>query len=411
MTDKNVLVIGGGVAGLSAAIELARLGVRVDLVEKSNFPGGHAIQFACKAADKCVKCGACAAEEKLRDALEHQNIRLLAGAQVQNLSKNNGKFSATVQKKPAYIDPKKCTDCGLCFDKCPSGAILRGFSKSHSPFYSLCEEKCLYVKDKSCRLCEDICPESAICLDKPGESYRCDPDAVVVATGFTPFNPKNKPYGYKVLKNVITNLELERMLRAESRAIRPSDNTEPKRIAFIQCVGSRDAQLGHLWCSKICCGSALRMARLIKTRQPETEITFFYMDVQTFGKDFKVFYESVQKDIRMIRAIPGDIFKTENESLRVTFLNPPTHETMDEYFDMAVLSVAITPCSDNKSLAELTGLEIADSGFFDSAGAKSGQGIFTAGTAQRPMSIAESIASAGEAAWKTMRYLEFRNEK
>ncbi len=402
MTDKNILIIGGGMAGLSAALELARLNIAVDLVEKGDFPGGHAIRFACKATDRCVKCGACAAEEKLRDALQHPNIRLLAGSHIQKVIKN-GRFSAVIQKKAAYIDPQKCSGCAICFEKCPSGAILRGFSKSHSPFYALCEEKCLYVKDKSCGLCQEACPESAIDLEASGELLHCEADAVIAATGFTAFNPESKPYGYKIFRNVITNLELELMLRLESRAIRPSDNTEPKKIAFIQCVGSRDAKLGHLWCSKVCCGSALRMARLIKMRQPESEITFFYMDVQTFGKDFQQFYEVIQKEIRMIRAIPGDIFKVGNDCLRVIFLNPATHETWEDIFDLAVLSVGITPSDETKSLAELLHIETDDSGFFSKS--LSQNGIFTAGTARGPMSIAETIADAGNTVYETVKYL------
>lgn len=408
MTDKNVLIIGGGVAGLSAALELARLNIAVDLVEKGDFPGGHAIRFACKATDKCVRCGACVAEEKLRDAVEHPNIRLLTGSSVQEFSKS-GRFSAVIRKKANYIDHRKCSGCGICFEKCPSDAILRGFSKSHSPFYSLCEENCLHIKDNSCSLCQDACPDAAISLEASGETLHCEAEAVIVATGFTAFNPESKPYGYKLFKNVITNLELEQTLRLESRLMRPSDNTEPKKIAFIQCVGSRDAKLGHLWCSKVCCGSALRMARLIKMRQPESEITFFYMDVQTFGKDFQQFYEAVQKDIRMIRAIPGDIFKIGNDSLRVIFLNPATHETSEDIFDLVVLSVGITPSQEIKALADLLHLETDDSGFFSKS--LSQNGIFTAGTARGPMSIAEAIADAGNTAWKTVKYLEVRSEK
>lgn len=340
MHDKNVLVLGGGAAGLSAALDLTGLGVGVELVEKSAVLGGHARNFTCKAADKCVKCGACVVEEKLKDVLQHPDIRVLTNSRVQKITKSDGRFSVMLKKK------------------------------SEDP-------------------------------DKGNRLWSREADAIILATGFSAFNPEQKPYGYNIFDNVITSLELERMLRQDSRVSRPSDSKAPGKIAFIQCVGSRDAKLGHLWCSKICCGSALRMSGLIRTRQPETEITFFYIDVQTSGKDFQDFYEKSQSDIRMIRAIPGDIFKTEDDRLQVTFFDNAAHKNVEEIFDLVVLSVGILPGEDTKELAGLLSLKIADSGFAEF----SGEGVFTAGAAQGPMSIAESVASAGHAALETVKYL------
>ncbi len=409
MMDKKVLVIGGGVAGLSAASDLADLGIGVEIVEKSYFPGGHGIRYTCKATDQCVKCGACMVEEKLEQVVENPNIKLMAGTRVERIA-GSGEFTATLVSKPVLIDTEKCNNCGLCFQKCPvEGAVLRGFSKNHTPFYAIAGEKCLYMQDGSCTICHDECPQDAIDLNAGEMTATTDADAIIVATGFSPFSPESKPYGYGVFKNVITNLEMEEILRRHGRTIRPTDGGNADRIAFVQCVGSRDAKLNHLWCSKVCCGSALRMAGLVNTRQPETEITFFYMDVQTFGRDFEDFYANIRKRVRMIRAIPGDIYPADGDRMRVTFVDSGTSETLQEEFDLVVLSVGLLPCRGTKDTADVLGLPLANTGFAleTAQGAPdSKDGIFTAGTATGPMGIAEAIASAGKAAAEVMSYLK-----
>ncbi len=411
MTDKRVLVIGGGFAGLAAALSLAELGIRVDLLEKTDFLGGHAIQYTCKATDKCVKCGACMVEEKLDQVVHHPGIRLLTGSRLEQITSSEG-FHGTVQAGPVFIAPGKCTGCGLCFEQCPSsGAVAGGYSKNHIPFYAISAKQCLYLKNKSCTICQDACPEKAIDLERKGSTSTLEADAIIIATGFKPFSPEIKPYGYGVFKNVVTNLDMERMLRQNGWVRKPSDHTEPGRIAFVQCVGSRDARLGHLWCSKVCCGSALRMARLIKTRQPETDITVFYMDIQTFGKDFEQFYANIKEEVRMVRAIPGDIDQRDGDRLAVTFWDNHACETIQENFDIVVLSVGIEPCKGTQDTADLLNLQLSDSGFLDTSekdGATSVSGVFAAGTAIGPMSIPETIASAGQAVWEVVKYLDMK---
>jgi heterodisulfide reductase subunit A len=343
MMGRTVAVIGGGVAGLTAALELTRFGFHVDIIEKAAFAGGHAIRFACKATDRCVSCGACIVHEKLAQAIAEPEVRILTGSRIEKISKLQN-FEIKLSHKAEYSEPTQLS---------------------------------------------------------------LEADAVIWATGFSVFDPQNKPYGYGVFKNVITNLQLEDIVRGEGRATRPSDRRVPQSLAFIQCVGSRDARLNHLWCSKFCCGSALRMANLIKAREPQTQVSFFYIDLQTFGRDFEAFYRQVQQNVHMIRAIPGDIFQTEDGSLKVTFVNNDTHETVEERFDLVVLSAGMQPCKENRELAAQLNLAAEDSGFVENAAGdgKGLPGVFVAGAADNPMTIAESIASAGSAVLKTIKYL------
>jgi heterodisulfide reductase subunit A2 len=338
-SKKQILVVGGGISGLSAAVDLARLGVAVVLVENSGALGGHAAQLSCKAAERCVACGACMVEDRIRQATAEPNIRILLNARVDK------------------IEQGKCFDATLIQDR---------------------------------------------------EMLHIAADAVLMATGFAPFDPANKPYGYGRFENVMTTLELDRMLRRNGAVKRPSDAEMPGKMAFIQCVGSRDSSIGHLWCSKICCGTALRAARCIQSRQPGMEATFFYIDVQNFGKNFQTYYAEAQQQVRMIRAIPADVLKTADDRLKLSYFDPDTQAYQEAVFDMVILSIGLMPSESTRNLAAMLNIDMDGQAFARKTPARLPDGVFAAGAALEPMSIAESVLSAGKAASDIFHYLENR---
>ncbi len=334
---KQIMVIGGGISGLCAAVDLARLGVVVDLVENSGSLGGHAAQLSCKAADRCVACGACMVEEKIRQATGDANIRVHLNAGVDKVDRQK-RFEVTLKQ------------------------------------------------DRKMQLIEV--------------------DAVLMASGFAPFHPANKPYGYGRFENVMTTLELDRMLRRSGTVKRPSDAAFPRNMAFIQCVGSRDSTLGHLWCSKICCGAALRMARCIQNRQPGMEATFFYIDVQNFGKNFQAYYADTRQQVRMIRSIPADVLKTADDRLRLSYFDPDTQAYQEAVFDMVILSIGLMPSESTRNLAAMLNVDMDGFEYARKETVLLPEGVFAAGTVLEPMSIAESVLSAGKAASDIFHYLE-----
>ena len=386
--SKKVMVIGGGIAGLTAAWELAGLGAQVALVEKADFLGGHAIQYACKATDECRQCGACAVESMLKNVVNESSITVYLATEVAGINKNDN-FKISLKKTTPAKNMKACEDG---YTANPTGcSAVRGYSLNNNRYY---------LADGS------LNPETT------GSSDTLEVDAVVVATGFTPFDPRIKStYRYDDLENVISGMDLESGKRANGTVLRPSDGKPPKKIAFIQCVGSRDERLGNLWCSQVCCPYALRTAQAMKYKDPDLDITIFYMDIQNTGNDFPVFYQKCKDEMKFVRNIPVDMYKTEDDRIQTRFMAADgSSEAVDDVFDLVVLSIGIMPAVDNVSLSELVGAPLNGDGFFActdklNRAATGQEGIFVAGTASGPKTIAESIVHAGQSAGEVMKYL------
>lgn len=402
--NKKVMVIGGGIAGLTVAWELSRFNISVELIEKTCFLGGHAIQFCCKATDECLQCGACSVEDMLKKVADEPNINVHLATEVESINKDK-KFAVSLKKSSLLTDSEKLNESGICYEESSlKGAVLRGYSKNNTPLYVILDKK----------ICDDnpgAVPEGAVELDKMGMSGTIEVDAVVLASGFKPFNAEIKEtYGYRKFNNVITGLDMERIKREKGAIVRPSDGKEPQKVAFIQCVGSRDERLGNLWCSHVCCPYALRMAENIKYKNNESEVTVFYMDIQNAGKNFPEFYEKCKLNQRFIRNIPVDIYPMEGDQLRLRYMAEDDGLPVEEVFDLVVLSIGIMPNLENSSLAEIFGIELTDDGFFAGKDnlnrtSTSKSGIFIAGTAEGPKTIAASMAHAGQAAGEVMKHL------
>jgi heterodisulfide reductase subunit A2 len=406
-----VLIIGGGIAGLSCADHLSKLGLSVLVIEKNHFIGGQALNFFCKATDTCQKCNYCLVEERLSEIVHNTNITIMTQAELGKIERSvEGTYSVSIHQKPAYIDPRRCNNCGICYQTCPAmedGAIIKGLPSSVThPIYAIDNQACLYFKDPHARLCQASCPEKAIDLDRPSHNHSIQVQAIVIATGYTPFDPLSKSrLGYGAIPNIITAMELEKMIRVEGRVLRPSDHKRPRRLAFIQCVGSRDQEQNHLFCSRICCGYALRAGRSIKYRWPEMDLSVFYMDIQNFGKNFLPAYEAARETLTLIRAIPGSINPAPGERIALGFQADGGGPPQEAIFDLLVLSIGLMPSGNNRVWSDRFQLPLNKDGFLDQ---KNPLGIFPAGTTAGPMDIAQSIAHGGLTARQVAEYLGVR---
>jgi len=419
---RKALVIGGGVAGIQAALDLADTGYKVYLVEKEPSIGGMMARI-----DKTfptMDCSICILAPKMSDVGHHPNIELLANSGVVDVKGYIGNFRVKVLKKPRYVK-EDCSACGECSKVCPmvapnefdAGLALRHaiytpFAQAVPSTYIIDMDLCLN-KDgvMVCDKCVKACERQAVDFTMKPETVELEVGTIIVATGADIFDPSALPnYGYGKYLNVITSLEFERLINAGGpsggRLIRPSDMTVPKRVAFIQCVGSRSEKSGRTYCSNVCCMNTIKDSLLIKEHWPETEIYVFYVDIRAYGKGFEDLYRRAKKEgVIFIRGLPAEIFEDKKtRNLWLTGENTLLKEPYRMNFDMVILSVGLEPRKDSEVIQRLLTLSRTQDGFFMEAHPKlrpvdaATGGIFFAGCAEAPKDIKDSVTQASAAA-------------
>jgi len=369
------------------------------------------------------------------EADRHPNIEILTYTDVKEVEGEAGDFKVTLIKRPRYIVEENCTGCTTCMEYCPvlvpdpynQGLCL---SKAAHIYFSLAvplityiDEECLFLKEDKCRICESVCDNSAIDLTQRPERIELNVGAIVLSTGFEIFDPKIRgDFGYGRFKNVITSLDFERYLSSTGPSggeiIRPSDGKHPKRIAWIQCVGSRQVlEGGNSYCSAVCCTYTQKHVLLAKEHDPDLDITVFHNDIRAYGKDFERYLERANSlpKVRFIRSyvsVGREIPETNNVTIRYS---TPTEGVKEEEFDMVVLSVGLCPPKDAKELAEKFGIELEPHGFCktnpENPIETSRKGIFVTGAFQGPIDIPESVFGASAASAKCGEMLNYRRGK
>ena len=422
---NSVLVIGGGVAGIQASLDLAERGVKVYLVEKNPSIGGRMAQL-----DKTfptMDCSICILAPKMIECYRHPNIELLTYSEVEEANGSAGDFTVKVLKKPRFINKNKCTGCGTCSQKCPvkvpnefdmglgmRKAIYIQFAQAVPLLPTIDKDNCLYFQRGVCQICQKLCPAGAVDFDQRAEEITLNVSAIIVATGFDLFNPSIiKEFGYKKYKNVLTGLELERLVNAAGptggRLLRPSDSKMAHKLAFVQCVGSRSQKKarGFPYCSSACCMYATKEAVMVKEHDPESDVLILYNEFRVFGKGFQDFLNRAKQDygVKYIRGRPGEILEDpQTKDLTLTYEDTLNRKIMSSKVDLVVLCTALIPRPDNRKLAHILGVNLDEFDFFkprDSIYAPIDTkvpGIFICGYCQGPKDIPESVAQASGAA-------------
>ncbi|HIH44250.1 MAG TPA: CoB--CoM heterodisulfide reductase iron-sulfur subunit A family protein, partial [Candidatus Methanoperedenaceae archaeon] len=422
----SVAVIGGGVAGIQASLDLAESGFKVYLIESRPSIGGVMSQL-----DKTFPtndCAMCILSPKLVEAGRHPNIELLSYTDALSVSGSAGDFRVKIKKKARYVDAAKCTGCGTCTEKCPvkvPDEYNAGTSKRkciYIPFpqaiprvATIDSTRCLYLTKGKCGNCMKVCGPGAVDYTQKDAEEELSVGAVILASGFAPFDPKELSQYMPEHPNVITALQFERLLSAsgptQGHIERPSDKKKPQRIAFIQCIGSRDPHHGRNHCSSVCCMYATKESIIAKEHEPNLDITIFNIDVRAYGKGFEEFYRRASDEygIHYVNSRPPEVHADANNNLSLRYEDFKSGDVKTSGFDMIVLSIGLDPAPATTRLAAASGIATNELGFIATSLERpletSVPGIYVCGVAQGPKDIPDTVAQASAAASKAASLL------
>lgn len=429
----ETLVVGGGIAGIQAALEIANAGYKVYLLERTGTIGGHMAMF-----DKTfptLDCAACILTPKMVEVGQHPNIELITYSELKSVSGAAGNFIARITKKARMVDLSLCIGCGTCSEKCPSKvpsefdadtmlrkAIYIPFPQAVPNKYLVDKENCTYIQSdgKKCGNCLKYCPvDNCIDLHAHDEDIEINIGNIIVATGFKIFDAKKiERYGYGKYPNVLTSLELERLVNASGPTegkitfrtqdkkqnwIFSADSESPKSIALIHCIGSRDENYNK-YCSKVCCMYSLKLAHLVKEKLPEARVDEYYIDMRAFGKGYEEFYERIKEEgINVIKGKTATV-EQNNGHLKLRSEDILHDRLVEQDYDMVVLAVGLESRKDATNISELLGIDQDKDGWFSEKNSMTNPvatkigGITIAGACQGPKDIPDSVAQASAAA-------------
>jgi len=423
---KSVLIIGGGIAGIQASLDLAERGTKVELVEKNACIGGRMAQL-----DKTFPtndCSICILAPKLAECSRHPNITLHTLSEVKELTGNSGNFKVKVFKKARYVKEDRCINCGACVDKCPMRvsdefdmklrkrkAICIDYVQGIPSIMRIDKDNCLFFTKGTCKICESVCEREAIDFDQKDKEIELSVGSIIIATGYDVFDVSLMPcLGYSRINNVVTGLEFERLICASGplggHLVRPSDKKEPKKLAFINCVGSRDIK-NNPYCSSCCCMYTTKEAIVAYEHDNEINSTIFYIDIRAPGKDFQKYIKRGNKEyhVNYIKAKVAKIIEDKEKNPIVIYEDITTFEIKQETFDMVVLANSMVPKKDAGDLAKTLGVELDIYNFFKGETYQpqlsSKKGVFLCGACREPMDIPTSVLDASGAAARAVEVI------
>ena len=420
---KRVLIIGGGIAGIQSALDTASAGYETILLEREPSIGGRMAQL-----DKTfptLDCSACILTPKMVDIAQNKNIKLLTYSELEEVSGFIGNFNVKIRKKARYVNEEKCTGCGVCYTKCPKKlasefdlgtgirkAIYVPFPQAVPNIPVIDKENCIYFIKGKCKVCEKFCPANAIDFEQEDVLIEEKVGAIIVATGFDAFDPTVlQEYGYGRYKDVITSLQFERLINASGptggEVKRPSDGKHPKRVAFVQCVGSRDDTVERPYCSKVCCMYTAKHTILLKEHEPDSKSYVFYIDIRAPGKGYEEFVRRAQEEYGATY-IRGKVAKIYERGGKLVLKAEDTliGKQVEIEVDLVVLAVGIEPKKDAKDLARKLNISYDTYGFYNEAHPKLRpvetltDGIYLAGVCQGVKDIPDAVAQGSAAAAK-----------